>query len=220
MDSTIRAVQKHGASVSMDQIAAEAKTSKTMIYKYFTDKAGLQKAISLRYVSDLLNAVPEGDVQPAGSIESLRPLLEHFFSLIEKEPELYFFINMAQFNNQVSTARFVRFDALAEAVVLEALREISPDSELTSLGKAAARTWNDGMRAVVIAVAERWLKARVSANDPHRERIDGFDEAEDALAHVTASRLIDQLIGQIDCSLSYLVEVEWPNAAMQIGTNL
>ena len=48
VDATIRAVRRHGATVGMDEIAAEAGTSKTVIYRYFDDKAGLYRAVADR----------------------------------------------------------------------------------------------------------------------------------------------------------------------------
>ena len=45
VESTLRAIRRHGAGVAMDDIAAEAGTSKTVIYRHFTDKAGLYVAV-------------------------------------------------------------------------------------------------------------------------------------------------------------------------------
>src|SRR5215217_1316595 len=46
VDATIRAVRNHGAGVGMDDIAAEAGTSKTVIYRHFEDKAGLYRPLA------------------------------------------------------------------------------------------------------------------------------------------------------------------------------
>ena len=48
VDATIRAIRTHGAGVGMDDIAAEAGTSKTVIYRHFDDKAGLYRAVAER----------------------------------------------------------------------------------------------------------------------------------------------------------------------------
>ena len=41
VEDTLRAIRKHGAGVGMDEIAAQAGTSKTVIYRHFGDRAGL-----------------------------------------------------------------------------------------------------------------------------------------------------------------------------------
>src|SRR5690348_11070274 len=67
IDAAIKAVSRHGATVGMDQIAAVAKTSKPVIYRYFTDKDDLYRAITQRVVGqvlDTLATVLEGKPEP------------------------------------------------------------------------------------------------------------------------------------------------------------
>ena len=45
VEATLKAIRRHGAGVGMDEIAAEAGTSKTVIYRHFGDKAGLYLAV-------------------------------------------------------------------------------------------------------------------------------------------------------------------------------
>jgi AcrR family transcriptional regulator len=53
VESTLRAIRHHGAGVGMDEIAAEAGTSKTVIYRHYSDKAGLYVAV-VAFVDDLI----------------------------------------------------------------------------------------------------------------------------------------------------------------------
>ncbi len=45
VEDTLRAIRRHGAGVGMDEIAAQAGTSKTVIYRHFGDRAGLYAAV-------------------------------------------------------------------------------------------------------------------------------------------------------------------------------
>ncbi len=45
VEATLRAIRKHGAGVGMDDIAAVAGTSKTVIYRHFSDRQGLYAAV-------------------------------------------------------------------------------------------------------------------------------------------------------------------------------
>ena len=46
VDATLRAIRRHGGSPSMDEIAEIAGTSKTVLYRYFDDQAGLYSAVA------------------------------------------------------------------------------------------------------------------------------------------------------------------------------
>src|SRR5215212_2111336 len=54
VDATLVAVGKHGAGVGMEEIAAEAGTSKTVVYRHFSDRTGLYVAVCTRVASHLL----------------------------------------------------------------------------------------------------------------------------------------------------------------------
>src|SRR3954453_11191771 len=54
VDATLAAVGKHGAGVGMEEIAAEAGTSKTVVYRHFADRAELHVAVCNRVAAQLL----------------------------------------------------------------------------------------------------------------------------------------------------------------------
>ena len=45
VESTLRAIRHRGATVSIDEIAAEAGTSKPVFYRHFGDRPGLYRAV-------------------------------------------------------------------------------------------------------------------------------------------------------------------------------
>ena len=54
VDAAIAAVGRHGPGVGMEEIAAEAGTSKTVVYRHFGDRAELYLAVCNRVASQLL----------------------------------------------------------------------------------------------------------------------------------------------------------------------
>ncbi|MBJ8339728.1 MULTISPECIES: TetR/AcrR family transcriptional regulator [Antrihabitans] len=54
VDGTLAAIRKLGATIGMDQIAAEIGVSKTVLYRYFTDKNDLTNAAMSRFVETIL----------------------------------------------------------------------------------------------------------------------------------------------------------------------
>jgi AcrR family transcriptional regulator len=92
IDAAIKAVSRHGATVGMDQIAAVANTSKPVIYRYFTDKDDLYRAITQRVVGqvlDTLAAVLENKPEPR---ELFHAGIDAYLGLLEANPELYRFV--------------------------------------------------------------------------------------------------------------------------------
>ena len=54
VDGTIAAIRARGHDIGMDEIASEIGVSKTVLYRYFTDKNDLTSATMMRYVETIL----------------------------------------------------------------------------------------------------------------------------------------------------------------------
>jgi AcrR family transcriptional regulator len=97
VDATIRAIRRHGPGVGMDDIAAEAGTSKTVVYRHFDDRAGLYRAVVARIESRVVGSVAGVlSTAPADARRDLRPLIgstvEAYLALVESDPDLYRFV--------------------------------------------------------------------------------------------------------------------------------
>ncbi|GAA4351690.1 TetR/AcrR family transcriptional regulator [Angustibacter luteus] len=98
VEATLRAVRRHGAGVGMDEIAAEAGTSKTVLYRHFGDKAGLYLAVvesvDRLVAGDLQRALGAADTSPelARSDEVVRSAVDSYLALVERDPEVYRFV--------------------------------------------------------------------------------------------------------------------------------
>jgi AcrR family transcriptional regulator len=97
VDATIRAIRRHGPGVGMDDIAAEAGTSKTVVYRHFDDRAGLYRAVVARIESRVVGSVAGAlSGGPTGSGTDLQPLIastvEAYLALVESDPDLYRFV--------------------------------------------------------------------------------------------------------------------------------
>ena len=92
VDATIVAVGKHGAGVGMDEIAAEAGTSKTVVYRHFADRAELYLAVCNRVAAQLLpklRAAIESNSRPR---EMVAAAIDTYLAFLEADPELYRFV--------------------------------------------------------------------------------------------------------------------------------
>ncbi|MEP7179136.1 MAG: TetR/AcrR family transcriptional regulator [Pseudonocardiales bacterium] len=92
IDAAVTAITQHGAGVGMDQIAAVAKTSKPVIYRYFTDKTDLYRAVSQRVVGDVLTTLIQVMAAGPPPRELIHASVEAYLGLLEDNPELYRFV--------------------------------------------------------------------------------------------------------------------------------
>ncbi len=149
----------------MDEISAVAGTSKTVIYRHLGDRLGLFQAVcetvDARILKDFDRALTSeagpGQQVPQGS--DLRPIvlavLDSYFSLVEKDPEVYRFVTRRPLidvpvdEDPVAGMSNTIADALAELL----------RTTLIAHGRdpGAATPWAHGLVGFVRESADRWL---------------------------------------------------------------
>lgn len=165
VEATLRAIRQRGATVGMDEIAAAAGTSKTVIYRHFSDRQGLYAAVSAsvdaRILRDLGQAmgVAGGDLSTVESSprDLIGASIDSYLALVERDPEVYrFVVNAPLLDTRADgdPARPVTnhiADQLA-GLIAAALRAAGRD-------EAAAPVWAAGVVGMVRAAADQWLAA-------------------------------------------------------------
>lgn len=161
VDATIRAIRRHGAGVGMDDVAAEAGTSKTVIYRHFDDRAGLYRAVAQRVdervVGDVSAAIGRSSGAGTGTRELIASTLDAYLALVESDTELYrFVVNRPMVDSPLGddpvdeTVGHVR----AQLTGLLEASMAAPDLE-----PARARLWAVALVGSVQAVADDWLSS-------------------------------------------------------------
>jgi AcrR family transcriptional regulator len=156
VEDTLRAIRSHGAGVGMDEIAARAGTSKTVIYRHFGDRAGLYAAV-VEKVHDYIHADLQAALAlaaPGGLATLAHDLADAYLSLVERDPEIYRFVmspppTPAGRLDPLGGLPEVIGDHVAEAVAAH-LRAFDRDA-------SCASTWGHGLVGFVQAVADRWM---------------------------------------------------------------
>ncbi len=155
IDAAVRAVRRHGPNAGMDQIAAEAKTSKPVVYRYFNDKADLYLAVGQRVAQGLVDRItaavggqPDGRSMVAAGVDA-------YLRVIEEEPELYrFVVNHTLLDRPVENDPVADYSHLLGTYISRRLgdqmREVGFDS-------GAAEPWGFGLVGLVRAAGEWWL---------------------------------------------------------------
>ena len=166
VEATLRAIRQHGAAVGLDDIAAVAGTSKTVIYRHFADRQGLYAAVCasvdaliLRDLGRAMGTESGHGADLAAAARSPRELIEAaidaYLQLVEKDPEVYRFVVTAPLLDRSGggdPARPVtdhigeQLSAVLAAALTVAGRDASP-----------APVWGAGMVGMVRAAADQWL---------------------------------------------------------------
>src|SRR6476661_8686906 len=179
--AAVEAVRAAGPDFAVDDVARSAGVSKTVIYRYFTDKDELVDAVLTR-ISDVIllpRLLGEIAIEHADDRAALRAVISAFVSLIEDEPELYRFA-------YAHAGRAGRADLVAatEHEIAEALATVM-SARLADAGRppGAARTWAYGVVGMVQLATHWWSTART----------------------VPATELVEQLVALADGGLSTLL---------------
>jgi AcrR family transcriptional regulator len=172
--AAVEAVRRTGPDFAVDDVARSAGVSKTVIYRYFTDKDELVDAVLERISTVVLLPRLLGKIagDHPDDRSALRSVLAAFVALIEDEPELYRFA-------YAQTGRSGRADlvAVTEHQIAEALAARMAD-RLAEAGRPTqpATTWAYGVVGMVQLATHWWSTARTL---PSSELVDQLTELAD-----------------------------------------
>ena len=153
IESAITVIKRDGPGASMDQMAAQAGVTKPILYRHFSDRAGLVAAIAefaFSQVSDGLDAALHAEATPRELVAST---IDTYLVFIESDPAVYrFLVQRGVSEAGVSINDYIWRTSRQVAVVLgEALRAAGVDSE-------PAEAWAFGIVGMVHASGDWWLE--------------------------------------------------------------
>jgi AcrR family transcriptional regulator len=166
--ATITAVRRHGAGVGMDDIAAEAGTSKTAVYRHFRDRTGLYVAVCETVAKVLVGQIRRATDRELGATGrgprfALSEGIDAYLRLIESDREVYLFVlHRPLLDPAVRSAGEPGADPVTDlvamigdhvaGVIAKQFRRNGRDAD-----PARARSWGHGLVGLVRGAADDWM---------------------------------------------------------------
>lgn len=163
VDATLAAIASHGADVGMEEIAAAAGTSKTVLYRHFSDRSQLYLAVSARVADELLPRLGRAVNSDTNPRQMVAAVIDTYLAFVEADPELYRFVvhgfPQAQFGQFGPSDQSNPIGSLTDVVGNQAARIIADLLREAGRDTAAAGPWGHGMVGLVRSAADWWLRA-------------------------------------------------------------
>ena len=144
-------VDEYGDNMSMEQISDATGTSKSVLYRYFADREGLQAAMGEWAMGVIVRSLDEAaaasakDEGSAAAQESLAAMIRAFVTLAGNSPNVYRFCDTAV-NRFAPEETGGFFNSVAGQL-----------AERLGLSGEQARLWSAGAIGFVRAATETWL---------------------------------------------------------------
>ncbi|MDR7080763.1 AcrR family transcriptional regulator [Arthrobacter ginsengisoli] len=171
--SARKAVHVLGSDAPMEDIAAAAGTSKSVFYRYFGDKAGLQQAVGEVVLSQMQRRIQEAAQSAQTPREGLFAMVSAYLQMAETSPNVYTFVTRytpgeaEAANGTIATAGALgHFFAAISDMIAGPMRDHLGDS---AGREAVIGYWPNAAIGLVRNAGEQWLASPASPAKPDQE---------------------------------------------------
>lgn len=157
VSDALRAIRHHGPHVGMDEIAAHAGLTKTVLYRHFGDRAGLYAAVVERVHAtihaELTAALQVTDAADMGRLAA--DLADAYLALVERDPHIYRFVLVRPAPGP--SGEMDPAGALPDLIGEHVASAIAEHLDHRGIDPALASTWGHGLVGFIRASADHWM---------------------------------------------------------------
>jgi AcrR family transcriptional regulator len=148
LEAALGVIRRQGRAASMEAMAAAAKITKPILYRYFGDREGLFSAVADRFAGELIERI-EAALAATGSPprDRLVKAIDSYVGFIEDDPELYGF---------VMEARMTLLLGVADRIAVPIARAIGEELRQAGADSGPAEAWAYGIVGMVHLAGAHW----------------------------------------------------------------
>jgi AcrR family transcriptional regulator len=195
--AAVTAIDAHGPAASIAEIAASAGVSKPVLYRYFSDKEDLYRAVGRWGADQVTQALVPALVEPGPMRDRVYRACGAYLTLIAEHPQVFLLLiehrstddPLADGKEQIATS-------LAK-LIGDTLRHLGVDA-------AGAEPWAHGVVGMGLAVGEWWLRRDIMSREAASDYLAAF------LWNAFRGFVADHGVGLDGAGQLRLVEVDVP----------
>ena len=163
VDAAFRAIDRLGPELSVREIAEEAGTAKPKIYRHFTDKADLYRAVGQQLAASLGDQLSSRIAEQRDPRAMVTAGIEAYLAVLDRTPELYRFVVSNPIVQRAGGDPVAGYTGLI-AARLDELIGLLPGQQLDPVLR---RPWGAAIVGLVKAAGDWWLE-HPNAMDRHQ----------------------------------------------------
>ncbi|WP_405486456.1 TetR/AcrR family transcriptional regulator [Nocardia sp. NBC_00511] len=161
VDGTLAAIRARGGDAGMDEIAAEIGVSKTVLYRYFSDKLDLTRATMERFIeTTLMPRIYEAISDDLDEYQLVRNTLAAYVHTVDSDTDVYRFI-MGN-GSATDTSTLADFEKLFAQVVSAVIIDKAFDRGVQTEG---AMLWAYVLVGGVQLATDWWITNRTMSSE-------------------------------------------------------
>lgn len=153
VEAAVAAIDEHGPSASIAQIAASAGVSKPVLYRYFADKDDLYRSVGAWGADAVLEALVPVLLSDLPLRARAERACEDYLELISRHPHVFFLLVEHPTNEDPLADGKEMVAAALSRILGDALRGLGVDA-------AGAEPWAHGLVGLGLSTGEWWLRRR------------------------------------------------------------
>jgi AcrR family transcriptional regulator len=142
----------------MEQIAAEARVTKPVVYRFFRDKGDLYQAIAERYLATVGDGIRTALTTTDDPRALLTAGIDAFLTLVEREPEIYRFLMTRAREHSPAAGAIENFIHQLGGELGVVLGE---QLAAAGLDTGGAEVWGHAIVGMVNAASDWWVDRQV-----------------------------------------------------------